>query len=428
MRRLLAGMGLLLGLSTQAAAQLEEDLERTRFVYQSGVLESTQKLNCLVLNAGEVPIENVLIELVDTTGLAVRDQLIGLDPGQVVSLGENRRGQPSRRTCRVSFYQQHDVVLDHLIGHLTVLDNPGTTTAESELRLTAPAGYLPGARLDGLLNLEWENGAAIQALGQAVAGISGTQNEQSTQLNETVSRVAELQQQVAGLQDQLWATVPPPPALSCRVASAQVTICGAGGACSTMSYPCAPYACDAARGTCRSQCTTNTECASGNTCDDKGQCVVSGNTCSDLFSVKQPNGNVVSCNGFKCLAGACQQQCQADNECKTDESYRCLSNVCIKQQFSACQGDHQCNANQGYSCQANICVQTQPKLCRPYDNFCLGTNCAAGDQACIDRIQLCQGGDCCDSNDAACKSFYCAAQYVDLSLVTVQQCENFVSR
>jgi hypothetical protein len=98
-----------------------------------------------------------------------------------------------------------------------------------------------------------------------------------------------------------------------------------------MNYPCAPFACSEATGTCRFRCTANSECAAGSECNQaRGQCVTVVNTCADGYSVKQANGSVVSCNGYRCIAGGCQQQCQTNYDCKSDEGYHCVAHFCEK--------------------------------------------------------------------------------------------------
>lgn len=113
--------------------------------------------------------------------------------------------------------------------------------------------------------------------------------------------------------------------------AASVQICRGVSCEVAMTYPCAPFACDEATGTCRDSCTANRDCAASSECNQgAGQCVQVGNTCADGFSVKQPNGSVVGCNGYRCTAGACQQQCQYDRDCKGDESYHCVAHFCEK--------------------------------------------------------------------------------------------------
>ena len=110
---------------------------------------------------------------------------------------------------------------------------------------------------------------------------------------------------------------------------ASVQICRGVSCDVAMTYPCAPFACDEATGTCRDRCSANRDCATASACQQAaGQCVYEGYTCADGYSVRQPNGSVASCNGYRCLAGGCQQQCQYDRDCKEDEGFRCVAHSC----------------------------------------------------------------------------------------------------
>lgn len=111
---------------------------------------------------------------------------------------------------------------------------------------------------------------------------------------------------------------------------ASVQICRGLSCDLAMTYPCAPFACDDATGTCRDQCSTGRDCATASACNQAaGQCVYEGYTCAaDGYTVRQPSGSVVGCNGYRCIAGACQQQCQYDRDCKEDEGFRCVAHSC----------------------------------------------------------------------------------------------------
>ncbi len=103
--------------------------------------------------------------------------------------------------------------------------------------------------------------------------------------------------------------------------------CDSAGGCSVpVPKSCAPYACSA--GACKLTCANDGDCAAGATCDtNKGLCAVSGATCTDAFTVKQPNGQTQSCSPYKCVGGACQQQCVNGNDCAT--GYDCVASSCV---------------------------------------------------------------------------------------------------
>lgn len=110
---------------------------------------------------------------------------------------------------------------------------------------------------------------------------------------------------------------------------ASVQLCRGLSCEAAMNYPCAPFACDGASGTCRDHCSTKADCSTGSACNQAvGQCVVEGNTCADAFTVQNANGTTVGCGAYRCLAGSCQQQCGGDSDCKQDEGYRCVDHSC----------------------------------------------------------------------------------------------------
>lgn len=101
---------------------------------------------------------------------------------------------------------------------------------------------------------------------------------------------------------------------------------GSGGCSVPVTKSCAPYSC--ADGACKSTCANDGDCAAGATCDtNKGLCAVTGATCIDSFTVKQPNGQTQSCSPYKCVGGACQQQCVNGNDCAA--GYDCVASSCV---------------------------------------------------------------------------------------------------
>jgi MYXO-CTERM domain-containing protein len=103
--------------------------------------------------------------------------------------------------------------------------------------------------------------------------------------------------------------------------------CDSSGGCSVgVPKSCAPYACS--DGACKSTCASDGDCAAGAICDtNKGLCAVSGATCTDAFTVKLPNGQTQSCSPYKCVGGACQQQCVDGNDCAA--GYDCVASSCV---------------------------------------------------------------------------------------------------
>jgi hypothetical protein len=117
---------------------------------------------------------------------------------------------------------------------------------------------------------------------------------------------------------------------SCRDDSViPASTCDGNGKCAAAEpQPCGDYTCDADSGSCKSSCSTSADCRAGATCiTGKGHCTTQGATCPDDYSVKAPDGSISSCHGFKCVAGACQQQCQAAGDCAPD--YECKAARCV---------------------------------------------------------------------------------------------------
>ncbi|MBK7581893.1 MAG: hypothetical protein IPI67_17000 [Myxococcales bacterium] len=105
--------------------------------------------------------------------------------------------------------------------------------------------------------------------------------------------------------------------------------CDGVGLCALPSTKnCLPYACNAGSGACNATCSSDTDCAQGAKCDTtQGKCAVTSATCSDPFTVLLPNGQSQSCSPYRCVGGACQQQCSSANDCAT--GFTCEGAVCV---------------------------------------------------------------------------------------------------
>ncbi|MBK7581895.1 MAG: hypothetical protein IPI67_17010 [Myxococcales bacterium] len=85
---------------------------------------------------------------------------------------------------------------------------------------------------------------------------------------------------------------------------------------------------NAGSGACNATCSSDTDCAQGAKCDTtQGKCAVTSATCSDPFTVLLPNGQSQSCSPYKCVGGACQQQCSSANDCAS--GFNCEGAVCV---------------------------------------------------------------------------------------------------
>lgn len=107
--------------------------------------------------------------------------------------------------------------------------------------------------------------------------------------------------------------------------------CDGTGSCTLPATSnCAPYGCDSVAGTCKTSCAGDTDCSQGATCNTTtGQCTTGAATCLDATTLKLANGQTQSCAPYKCVGGACQQQCSTPSDCAT--GYVCQGNACVAQ-------------------------------------------------------------------------------------------------
>jgi hypothetical protein len=107
--------------------------------------------------------------------------------------------------------------------------------------------------------------------------------------------------------------------------------CDGTGSCAPGTpQDCGGYTCDSAGGACKTSCATKADCRLGAVCDTTtgtGTCNAAGATCSGAYSVKANDGTVSFCSGYRCVSGACQQQCSASTDCAT--GYSCSANACV---------------------------------------------------------------------------------------------------
>ncbi|MGZ3421864.1 MAG: kelch repeat-containing protein [Polyangiales bacterium] len=88
---------------------------------------------------------------------------------------------------------------------------------------------------------------------------------------------------------------------------------GAGSCEASTTHACAPYACGDKR--CKTQCASDADCASGNTCDlVTRKCVIAA-TCEDAVVLASPDGNKKDCSPYRCNASQCGSSCASSEEC-----------------------------------------------------------------------------------------------------------------
>jgi hypothetical protein len=107
--------------------------------------------------------------------------------------------------------------------------------------------------------------------------------------------------------------------------------CDSSGGCTPGTLQdCGNYSCASPAGACKTSCTTKLDCRLGAVCDTSGStgtCNASGAACQGAYNVKASDGTVSSCNGYRCVSGACQQQCGSNTDCGT--GYVCAGSSCV---------------------------------------------------------------------------------------------------
>jgi hypothetical protein len=107
--------------------------------------------------------------------------------------------------------------------------------------------------------------------------------------------------------------------------------CDSSGGCTPGTLQdCGNYSCASPAGSCKTSCTTKLDCRLGAVCDTSGNagtCNASGAACQGAYNVKASDGTVSSCNGYRCVSGACQQQCGSNADCGT--GYVCAGSSCV---------------------------------------------------------------------------------------------------
>lgn len=92
---------------------------------------------------------------------------------------------------------------------------------------------------------------------------------------------------------------------------------------------CGNYACDSARGHCRTDCVSEADCAVGFDCND-GACTPKPNgVCLDGVSLRvTADDRVVNCIAYRCEAGRCLEACASADDCQDgfvcDSQKRCI--------------------------------------------------------------------------------------------------------
>ncbi|TKC99695.1 Kelch repeat-containing protein [Polyangium fumosum] len=107
----------------------------------------------------------------------------------------------------------------------------------------------------------------------------------------------------------------------CNTSTLTVYACdGTGNCVESFSNNCAPYNCDAVDLSCETDCTSNTSCALGSTCNTEMKACVSLPTkCLDDEILELPDSTKQSCAPYACRNGACLATCASVDDCSGDD-------------------------------------------------------------------------------------------------------------
>ena len=112
---------------------------------------------------------------------------------------------------------------------------------------------------------------------------------------------------------------------------------GAGACVSTTTKACAPYACDTSAGDCKTACSSDDDCASGNPCNTSTQqCVEVSSSCKDATTVEQSDGTEIDCAPYVCETGSCTSSCDSTADCASGNV--CADRECVAGSDSSSSG------------------------------------------------------------------------------------------
>jgi len=233
-----------------------------------------------------------------------------------------------------------------------------------------------------------------------------------------------------------------------------ISVCNGSGSCSDTPKSCGYFACAAS--SCKSSCTTNTDCATGSYCK-AGACVpieglgtscTTSSTCTSGFCTDGVCCAVASCGaGKSCSAGTTKGICQSLNGTACAVSTDCASGACVDGVCCDSKCDGSCEAcNQVGSVGKCIPIVGQPL---PGHAACSGTltdpkcglrcngvetkSCvnastttACGTPSCSGGVEkgvsTCDGGGACKPASKTCGSYDCGPTACLASCTTNDDC------
>ena len=203
------------------------------------------------------------------------------------------------------------------------------------------------------------------------------------------------------------------PIVQCRGASCTAGTATAGASCdgagacpAAVTTACAPFVCGASA--CKTSCTADADCVSGDYCDGTGACVpkkADGLSCS--ASNQCGNGN---CADGVCCNQACGGQCQA---CDVPGNVgQCVAvNGAPHGPRSACAGSGTCGGS---------CNGSNPSACAYPTVQCRGASCTSGVAT---AAAACDGaGSCPSPSITSCNPYACGASACKTSCTADADC------
>lgn len=93
------------------------------------------------------------------------------------------------------------------------------------------------------------------------------------------------------------------------------------------TLPCHPYGCDEDGLACATSCVTTADCWPNTACNSEGVCVPWGTTCRDNVTVMDASGSLYNCAPYVCVAGECTSTCDSDSDCASGAT--CQRRECL---------------------------------------------------------------------------------------------------
>ena len=187
--------------------------------------------------------------------------------------------------------------------------------------------------------------------------------------------------------------------------------CDGEGSCSvTVSTPCAPYSCDPATNQCAQECSTNAECAAGQTCASQS----CGMKLNGFLCKADSDCASGHCSDGTCCNVACNGACLSCNQ--TGSLGRCRF-------IDAGLPDLACNASSPSTCgNTGLCDGAGACALFPENTPCGAATCAGS--VLLNTARVCDGqGTCRDAQLIDCAPYLCSQGDCNGSCLTDVDCE-----